>query len=83
MNYCPCCSGLLLQHVCGSEISWFCRHCWQDMPVFSANHSGSLAEVVVSELSTNLQNRKNTNTRNYNTKRKTVTGWIGVQNVPA
>ncbi|MFN6569484.1 hypothetical protein A6770_20065 [Nostoc minutum NIES-26] len=83
MTYCPCCSGLLLQHVRGSEISWFCRHCWQDMPVFSGNNSGSLTELVVGELSPNLQTRKNTNTRKYTSNRKTVTGWIGVQDVPA
>ncbi|MBH8577761.1 hypothetical protein I8752_33315 [Nostocaceae cyanobacterium CENA369] len=35
MNYCHCCSGLLLAHLRRSEVVWFCRHCWQDMPVFT------------------------------------------------
>lgn len=35
MNYCPCCSYVLSRHIRGGEIHWFCRHCWQDMPLFS------------------------------------------------
>ncbi|OLP18338.1 hypothetical protein BST81_11120 [Leptolyngbya sp. 'hensonii'] len=32
-NLCPCCETVLLYHVKGQQGYWFCRHCWQDMPV--------------------------------------------------
>ncbi len=32
MNYCPCCSNVMLRHVRKSEIYWFCPHCYQEMP---------------------------------------------------
>ncbi|MBF2062939.1 MAG: hypothetical protein IGS39_00665 [Calothrix sp. C42_A2020_038] len=35
MNYCPCCSDILLRHIQGNTIHWFCRTCWQKMPVFN------------------------------------------------
>jgi DNA-directed RNA polymerase subunit M/transcription elongation factor TFIIS len=37
MNYCPCCSDVLLKHVNSHETYWFCRQCWQEMPVFDLN----------------------------------------------
>jgi len=33
MNYCPCCSHVLLRHIHGHEVYWFCRNCWQSMPI--------------------------------------------------
>ncbi|MEB3182180.1 MAG: hypothetical protein VKL59_24560 [Nostocaceae cyanobacterium] len=33
MNNCPCCDHPLLRHICGHEVYWFCRSCWQSMPV--------------------------------------------------
>jgi hypothetical protein len=33
MALCPCCSGTLLRHIRGHQITHFCRHCWQDMPL--------------------------------------------------
>lgn len=35
MNNCPCCSHTLLKHIRRNKIYWFCRNCWQSMPVFS------------------------------------------------
>ncbi|KAF3884041.1 MULTISPECIES: hypothetical protein [Nostocales] len=37
MNYCPCCSHQLLRHIRNHEIYWFCRSCWQEMPVVSGH----------------------------------------------
>lgn len=39
MNYCLCCSGVLLQHIRGHETYWFCRHCWQEMPVLGVSRT--------------------------------------------
>ncbi|HBE17117.1 MAG TPA: hypothetical protein DEG17_16845 [Cyanobacteria bacterium UBA11149] len=33
MSNCPCCSNKLLRHIRAHQIYWFCRHCWQEMPV--------------------------------------------------
>lgn len=29
---CPCCGGSLLRHVRQSEVYWFCKTCWQEVP---------------------------------------------------
>jgi CheY-like chemotaxis protein len=31
---CPCCSSVLLRHICGSRLYWRCSHCHQEMPAF-------------------------------------------------
>jgi ribosomal protein L37AE/L43A len=55
MNHCPCCSNLLLKHIRNSHTYWFCRSCWQEMPVMSLNLSVSLADAIFDPVS-----RKNT-----------------------
>lgn len=35
MTDCPCCSNQLLRHVRQHQVYWFCRHCWQEMPVYN------------------------------------------------
>lgn len=30
---CPCCSHTLLRHIRHQKITWFCKKCWQDMPL--------------------------------------------------
>lgn len=79
MNNCPCCSGVLLQHVRGSEIAWFCRHCWQDMPVLSCNLSGLVAKAITEELPSKPQLREHAPAANYISQHKKITGWIGVK----
>ena len=39
MIHCPCCSNQMLRHVRQHQIYWFCRHCWQTMPVYNLNRS--------------------------------------------
>ncbi|CUR33670.1 hypothetical protein PL9214520209 [Planktothrix tepida PCC 9214] len=34
MNTCPCCSESMLRHTRNHQVYWFCRHCWEEMPVF-------------------------------------------------
>lgn len=33
MNNCPCCSTRLLRQIRSREVYFFCRKCWQEMPV--------------------------------------------------
>lgn len=33
MKNCPCCSMRLLQHIRNNQTYWFCRNCWQEMPL--------------------------------------------------
>ncbi|MFN6473148.1 MAG: hypothetical protein RMY36_026260 [Nostoc sp. SerVER01] len=82
MNYCPCCSGLLLEHLRGRETYWFCRHCWQEMPVYN-NKSSSFAEAVIGKLPSKAQNIEHTNTTIYARQRQSITGWIGLQELSA
>jgi hypothetical protein len=35
MTTCPCCSNQLLRHIRNNQRVWFCRHCWQEMPLFT------------------------------------------------
>jgi ribosomal protein L37AE/L43A len=55
MNYCPCCSNLLLKHIRNSQSYWFCRTCWQEMPVIRLSVSTSLADVILDQVSRNAQ----------------------------
>ena len=51
MTSCPCCTNQMLRHVRHSQVYWFCRHCWQEMPVYPLNSYGaSLSINVVREL---------------------------------
>lgn len=36
-NSCPCCGGSLLRHVRHGEIYWFCKTCWQEVPLLTVN----------------------------------------------
>ena len=49
MHNCPCCADLLLPHIRNHEIYWFCRTCWQEMPVLSQK-TCSLSSEFVEEL---------------------------------
>ncbi len=33
MNACPCCSHQMLRHIRYQQVYWFCRSCWQEMPL--------------------------------------------------
>jgi hypothetical protein len=43
---CPCCSDRLLMHVRHSGVYWFCRHCWQEMPIAAAVDYQSIATAL-------------------------------------
>ncbi len=62
MNYCPCCSSPLLLHIRGSEIYWFCRHCWQEMPVLNWEKHNSLADSLLDSLNRRIQKQEEANT---------------------
>lgn len=76
MITCPCCSGLLLPHIRHSEVHWFCRHCWQDMPVFSMQNPGSLVEIIVGKLSGGFEPKEPSKTVEY-------FEWTEFQDMPA
>ncbi|WP_392533564.1 hypothetical protein [Nostoc sp. C117] len=83
MNYCPCCSGLLLEHVRGRQTYWFCRHCWQEMPVYNWNESSSFAEAVIGKILTTSQKSERSNSTVYASQRQSISGWIGIQELSA
>jgi hypothetical protein len=45
MKRCPCCDHLLLQQFRQHQLSWFCRTCWQEMPVTEANQPLTVAAI--------------------------------------
>jgi len=53
MPLCPCCSDSLLHHIRGAENYWFCRSCWQEMPVLT-QHRLAVPEPILANLA-NLQ----------------------------
>ncbi len=36
-NSCPCCGGSLLRHARHGEIYWFCKTCWQEVPLLTVS----------------------------------------------
>ncbi|MEG4810336.1 hypothetical protein QUA79_23020 [Microcoleus sp. F8-D1] len=45
MTSCPCCTNPMLRHLRHSRVYWFCRQCWQEIPVYSLNSYGSLPSI--------------------------------------
>lgn len=44
MNFvtnCPCCSNPMLHHLRHRQEYWFCRTCWQEMPVLPMSLKGA------------------------------------------
>ncbi len=79
MNDCPCCSHTLLQHIRSSGTYWFCRHCWQEMPVFSENRSVSLANLFSEQVSTNQETSHKNQISFPNVQQSSEKEWIGVE----
>lgn len=34
-NSCPCCGSLLLRHARQGGVYWFCKSCWQEVPLLA------------------------------------------------
>ncbi len=77
MNYCPCCTDILLRHTNGNGVYWFCRTCWQSMPVSEYKKSDLLTEMSFRKLSqvidklekvTSLEDYQNKSTGNKGTR---------------
>ncbi|ARV59256.1 hypothetical protein BZZ01_12015 [Nostocales cyanobacterium HT-58-2] len=81
MNNCPCCSRPLLRHIRHQEIYWFCRSCWQEMPVFNEQQYTLLPNGYIKEFPRKLEKREKSNLLCLN-KAQSITGWIGVQTLP-
>ncbi|MTJ12250.1 hypothetical protein FJR11_06510 [Anabaena sp. UHCC 0187] len=50
MPNCPCCSDSLLHHIRGAENYWFCRSCWQEMPVLTQRHPAEVPAPILANL---------------------------------
>jgi len=84
MISCPCCSGLLLPHIrSDAQIHWFCRHCWQDMPVFSIKTPVYFTGLIVERFPHHIHNKPQVNTADFISQRQTINGWVEFQDVPA
>lgn len=47
---CPCCSSPLLRQVRQQRVYWFCRSCWQEMPLIEMVAPSSLAIALEMQL---------------------------------
>ncbi len=81
MNYCPCCSTLLLEHIRGTETYWFCRHCWQEMPVYKLNKSSSFTEAAMGKIPRDSQTQKRISTTIYAKQWQSMTEWIELEDL--
>ena len=45
MTDCPCCSNSMVRHIQHQNVHWFCRSCWQTMPVYNLKGNGSLVSA--------------------------------------
>lgn len=44
MASCPCCSNSMIRHFRNHQVHWFCRTCWQPMPLFEAKALNVVSE---------------------------------------
>lgn len=49
MNNCPCCSNQLLRHIRGHELYFFCRRCWQEMPVMRQTYRRQITSSFIEQ----------------------------------
>ncbi|AFY34290.1 hypothetical protein Cal7507_3902 [Calothrix sp. PCC 7507] len=81
MNYCPCCSGRLLPHIRSSQLYWFCRHCWQDMPLIFSKDLNLLPNIVTGEVPHQVHQRKLANINVYTSQGQIVNSRIRGQEI--
>ncbi len=58
MGQCPCCEDQLLRRIRSGEIHWFCRSCWQEMPLVSLSCKFEIAEPIQPNVSNALVSAK-------------------------
>jgi DNA-directed RNA polymerase subunit M/transcription elongation factor TFIIS len=76
MNYCPCCSSPLLRHIRSHQIYWFCRSCWQAMPVLSREKYALSPRDMIGKLHRSLEKSETTNIDLHLSKGKALKGWV-------
>ena len=79
MAECPCCSHTLLHHICGSRNYWFCRHCWQEMPVLEINQSIPLTDFFSETVAENQKISKAVQITLPITHQSSREEWIGIE----
>jgi len=81
MTNCPCCSHTLVQHISKSGTYWFCRHCWQEMPIFSENRSISLTNLFPEQVPGNQEISQRNRIALPNVQQSSQKEWIGVEDL--
>ncbi len=81
MNNCPCCSHTLLQHVRTSGSYWFCRHCWQEMPILTEKKTISLTNLFPEPASRNQETPEQSQTNLPSVHQPSPKEWIGVEDL--
>lgn len=50
MTHCPCCSHSMIRHIRQQQVHWFCRVCWQEMPVLEQVGVSARLEVLMQHI---------------------------------
>jgi DNA-directed RNA polymerase subunit RPC12/RpoP len=52
MVTCPYCSGKVLRHFHNSQLYWFCRHCWREVPLLDTRYreNSSICRSTLSKI---------------------------------
>lgn len=81
MYYCPCCKDSLLKHIRGQETYWFCRSCWQEMPILTQRHSTAIPQPILEKLSKKIINPQPSLRDAYVSKRRSLANNMVLQSV--
>lgn len=46
-NSCPCCGSPLLRHARQGGVYWFCKSCWQEVPLLAVSQRPRLENVIL------------------------------------
>jgi ribosomal protein L37AE/L43A len=49
---CPCCGDRLLRHVRHDEVYWFCKTCYQEIPLLTVNDLPKVEDRTVGVVAT-------------------------------
>lgn len=53
-NNCPCCGSSLLRHVRHGQLYWFCKTCWQEVPLLDGDSVPSIETLPSIETVSNV-----------------------------
>ena len=50
MTHCPCCAHTMIRHIRQHQVHWFCRSCWQEMPILEQVRVSTRLETLMQQI---------------------------------